>query len=314
MASLRKRSALVCMAIVGGVSTGALLSASDGRAQTGADPGVGPTERGTVEERSMEPGPTMRSTTPRTDAAVADRERRVARERAGDHGRYRDHRHGETYVAGFGGVTFGGRASGLSGRGDALGTPIPDPDLSNSILYGMKIGYFHPGRLNWLGLEVEAFNMTPHYQQVGAQPGSHLRLTTLAFNAIARTKLACRDDRRDHRDSRDVNRRDGDYSVLEDNARCPVHLYAGAGLGVFFAETSNEFGRSTDNARAGLNALAGVKYFFNEHFSVFAEYKFNYVDLKFDQNQYAGVNSGPTAGLNGRHMINNVVGGLALHF
>jgi hypothetical protein len=188
----------------------------------------------------------------------------------------------------------------MEGRGTAVGQPVPS-DLSDSIVYGMKIGYFHPGRLNWLGLEIEGYNSTPHLKQSGPAPGSHLRLTTLGLNAIARTKLACREDRRD--------RRDEDYdSPLADNARCPLHLYAGAGLGVFFAETSNQFGRSTENARAGLNALAGVKYFFNEHVSLFAEYKFNYVDLKFDQ--FAG----PTAGLNGTYLINHVVGGVAVHF
>lgn len=104
-----------------------------------------------------------------------------------------------------------------------------------------------------------------------------------------------------------------DYSAIHDNARCPLQLYAGAGLGVFFAETSNQFGRATDNARAGLNVLAGTKYFFTEHIALFAEYKFNYVDLKFDQNRVVG-GGGSTAGLNGTYMINHVVGGLAFHF
>ena len=49
-----------------------------------------------------------------------------------------------------------------------------------------------------------------------------------------------------------------DWSPLDDNVRCPLQLYAGAGPGIFFAETSNQFGRSTDNGRVGLNALAGA--------------------------------------------------------
>jgi hypothetical protein len=61
--------------------------------------------------------------------------------------------------------------------------------------------------------------------------------------------------------------------ALRDNARCPLQVYAGVGVGVFFAETSNQFGRATDNPRAGLNALAETKYFFNEHIALFAEYK-----------------------------------------
>ena len=87
---------------------------------------------------------------------------------------------------------------------------------------------------------------------------------------IARKKLACR-DRREHReaDARNPEYWDpDDYSALHDNARCPLQVYAGVGLGVFFAETSNQFGRATDNARAGLNALAGMKFFFNEHIAL----------------------------------------------
>ncbi len=311
MASHGKYRMLLGLAMVGGLSAGALIwSASDGQAQTMGDPELGPTDRGTLDRRSLESGPST-STTPRTDEAVAERERRLERERT--HQRYaaRDHRHrGEVYIGGFGGGTLAGTTSGMVGRGSQLGDPVASPDLADSIVYGLKVGYFHPGRLNWLGLELEAFNSTPHLKQSGLQAGSHMRLTTVGLNAIARTKLGCRDDRprdgvRDRRDD------DAYGSPLADNARCPLHLYAGAGLGVFFAETSNQFGRSSENARAGLNALAGAKYFLNEHFSLFAEYKFNYVDLKFDQNQPL---DGPTAGLNGTYMINHVVGGLAVHF
>lgn len=267
-------------------------------------------DRGTVQGGQIEPAPP--SATPRTDDAILERQRRAEEERLRSE-RYDRRPHGETYVGGYAGATFGSTTSGMEGRGSALGTPVDDPSLANSVIYGMKVGYFHPGRLNWLGLEVEAFNTTPHMKETGGQPGSHLRLTTLAFNAIARTRLACRDDRRDIRDRRDTRDRgdEYDFSPLHENARCPLQLYGGVGLGIFFAETSNQFGRSTDNGRAGLNALAGTKYFFNEHVALFAEYKFNYVDLKFDQNQIVG---GPTAGLNGMYLINNVVGGLAYHF
>ena len=80
------------------------------------------------------------------------------------------------------------------------------------------------------------------------------------------------------------------------------------GPGIFFAETSNQFGRSSDNGRVGLNALAGAKYFLNRNLAVFAEYKFNYA--QFDFNQALG----STAGLNGEYKASHVIGGLALHF
>jgi opacity protein-like surface antigen len=279
-------------------------------AQGTVEPQIGPGQPGAAEQGTTDTGP--RTTTPRTDQAIAEQQRLAEQERAM---RYRDeHRHhGETYVAGYGGITFGSTTTGMEGRGSALGATMDDPNLANSAVYGIKFGYFHPGRLNWLGLEVEGFNSTPHIRESGGLPGSHLRLTTLAFNVIARTKLGCRDRRDDRRaDARNPAYPDADdYSALRDNARCPMQVYAGAGLGLFFAETSNQFGRSTDNARAGLNALAGMKYFFNQHVALFAEYKFNYVDLKFDQNQVVG---GATAGLNGTYIINHVVGGLAIHF
>lgn len=274
---------------------------------------VGPGQPGTAEQGTMDTGP--KSATPRTDQAVAEQQRRADEERMARAQRYREehHHHGETYVAGFGGVTFGSTMTNVEGRGTALGASVDDPSLANSAVYGIKMGYFHPGRLNWLGLEVEAFNSTPHIKESGGLPGTHLRVSTLAFNVIARKKLACR-DRRDPRqpDVRDARYWDADdYSALDDNARCPMQVYGGVGLGLFFAETSNQFGRATDNGRPGLNALAGMKYFFNKHIALFAEYKFNYVDLKFDQNQVVG---GSTAGLNGTFLINHVVGGLAFHF
>jgi hypothetical protein len=241
--------------------------------------------------------------TPRTDRLIAqaraDERERTEREMRS---RHRD-REGEVYVGGFGGATLGNfsTTNNVEGRGAVAGQTFADPNLQWSAVYGLKIGYFHPGRLNWLGLEVEGYHSNPHIKQSGLQPGSHMRLSVLGLNAIARTRMACRDDRRTDRD-------DPDFSPLHENARCPLQAYVGAGLGVFFAETNNQFGRSTENARAGLNALAGVKYFFNEHLAIFAEYKFNYVDLKFDQF------NGSTAGANGTFLINHVVGGLAVHF
>ncbi|ALA59126.1 opacity family porin [Nitrospira moscoviensis] len=245
--------------------------------------------------------PRMGGGTPRTDRLIAQA-RAEERERMREEMREVRNREGEVYIGGFGGATLGNvsTSANMERSGALAGQGYPDQNLQNSAVYGLKIGYFHPGRLNWLGLEIEGYNSNPHLIQSGLTPGSHLRLTVLGLNAIARTKLGCGDRKRD--------RDDPDYSPLHENSVCPLQPYIGAGLGVFFAETNNQFGRSTENARAGLNALAGVKYFFNDHIALFAEYKFNYVNLKFDQF------SGPTAGLNGTMLISHVVGGLAVHF
>ena len=208
---------------------------------------------------------------------------------------------GEVYVGGFGGFTWGHDFTDAEGTGSLKGQTLGTRGLANSMVYGAKLGYFQPGRLNWLGVEVEGFNTTPHLKESPGAPGSHLRVTTLALNVIARSTLGCGRSDRDHRDT-------DSSSALDDHARCPLHVYAGAGPGIFFAETSNQFGRSTDNGRVGLNALAGLKYFMNRHMSLFAEYKFNYARFDFSQAQ------GSTAGLTGNYLASHVVGGLAWHF
>lgn len=233
-------------------------------------------------------------------------------------------REGELYVAGFGGFTLGHSFSNTEGRGTLATQDIGSFDLANSVVYGMKVGYFHPGRLHWLGLEMEGFNTTPHLEQQGNLPGSHLRVATLAFNVIARKRLGCREYDRDHNDrtrhSKNYDDKDDrymkhgrhhyydDHSSQEANARCPLQVYAGAGPAIFFAETSNQFGRSTDNAEVGVNALAGMKYFVHRNVSVFGEYKFNYAGFDFPQLQ------GTTAGIQGNYKASHFVGGLAVHF
>lgn len=78
--------------------------------------------------------------------------------------------------------------------------------------------------------------------------------------------------------------------------------------GIFFAVTFNQFWRSSDNGRVGLNALAGTKYFMNRYLAVYAEVKFNYAKFDFNQAQ------GSTAGLREDYIASHVVGALAWHF
>ena len=248
---------------------------------------------------------------PPTDERVTP-ERSMPRERLAERTLVRERvverrQEGEIYVGGFGGFTWGHQFDSAEGTGSLKGLTSGNLDLANSVTYGAKVGYFHPGRLNWLGVEIEGFNSTPHIKQGLGLPGSHLRVTTLALNVIARTKLGCgflSDRDRDTRD--DVHR--SSWSALDENARCPLQFYAGVGPGIFFAETSNQFGSSTDNGRVGLNALAGTKYFVNRQLAVYAEYKFNYAQFDFTQAQ------GQTAGLRGDYTASHVVGGLAWHF
>ena len=256
-----------------------------------------------VEERTQEVGPPSRDPVMHERVVPQERvgERTVVQERVVER-----RREGEVYVGGFGGFTWGHDLQDAEGTGSLKGQTFSTLGLANSVVYGAKLGYFHGGRLNWLGLEVEGFNSTPHLKEGSGLPGAHLRVTTLAFNVLARTTLGCRPDDRD-RDHRD-DLRGASWSSLDDNTRCPLQVYAGVGPGIYFAETSNQFGRSTDNGRVGLNALAGLKYYMTRQLSIFAEYKFNYA--KFDFNQAEG----STAGLHGEYLASHVIGGLAMHF
>lgn len=131
-------------------------------------------------------------------------------------------------------------------------------------MYGGKVGYFF-SRLNWLGVETEAFTTTPHVKQQfttisflgaplvsGTGIGNHFRVTTWALNLIAR------------------------YPGER------FQPYAGAGLGVFFARMSDLPGSSSDTA-PGLNALAGARFLIAKQVALFGEYKYNRATFEFDE-------------------------------
>lgn len=232
---------------------------------------------------------------------------------------------GEFYVAGFGGLTLGQGFSNV----DGIGTGIPNGqaattgfNTANSVIYGMKVGYFLPGRLNWLGFEMEGFNTTPNLKQQGDLPGSHLRVTTLAFNLMARKRLGCRTDDRTRYDSvrhatydesgrhyeKNGQRYDG-WSPEEENERCPLQVYAGVGPGIFFAQTSSsQFGQSSDLGEVGVNFLTGAKYFVHRNIAIFGEYKFNHAGFDFART-YSN-----TAGFQGNYSASHFILGLAAHF
>ena len=231
-------------------------------------------------------------------ARAAERETRIERKLV---------RPSETYVAGFGGYTFGGKINDMEGTGFLSGLNLNDRDLADSGVYGGKLGHFFGNRMDWLGVEMEAFNTTPHVEQQGLVPGSHFRVTTLAFNLIGRLKLGCKTktERTETRTEREIR-----YETRYEREFCRLQPYAGVGLGVFFANLSNNGNSVSDNAVPGLNALAGVRYYFTERIALFGEYKYNYA--VFDAST-----SGPfggAGGFKGDYQANHVVGGLSFHF
>lgn len=245
----------------------------------------------TEEERARDRNAELRSQERAREARAAEPENR------------RDWRRpSELYLAGFGGYTFGHGINNVEGTGLASGNNFGNIGLKNSGVYGAKLGYFFADRLNWLGVEIEGFNTTPHIEESSFSTSSHLRVTTLAFNAIARAKMMC--------DSDDGRRHDSPRTSDRDARRdfCRLQPYVGAGLGLFFARASSAGSSVSDNAAPGLNALAGVRYYITRGVAVFGEYKYNRVNLDFD-------NLGGTgAGLSGTYSVSHVVGGLSFHF
>lgn len=286
------------------------------QAQTDAQPRIG-TDPATADDQFLSP------------AERAERARQAERARAGvappDRVRYEEeyHRPGEFYVAGFGGYTFGGSSFT---NAQVAGAPSRGFNLDDSGIYGLKMGYFMPDRLNWLGFEVEGFNTSPNLKPSAngpggtALPGASLRVTTLAFNAIVRGKYLCGPSQNEpsRRTTTETQRttvetQRGVYGHREETF-CPLQPYVGAGLGIFFAHTNGIGGgnSASDNAVPGFNGLAGVRYFISEHIAVFGEYKYNRATFNFDNVGATG--PGAAGGLNGDYSVHNIVGGLSFHF
>ncbi len=164
-----------------------------------------------------------------------------------------------------------------------------------------RLGDFFLSALNWFGVEAELFNTTPHIEQQGAAAGSHMRVTTLAINAIARAQFACE---KKHLDTEQVTERFAFQYVTE---FCRLQPYAGVGLGIYWVDISNSTFAAHANFVPGFNALAGVRYYLTDRIAMFTEYKYNRATFNF-----AGVQG--LAGFEGVYSINQIVGGISYHY
>lgn len=179
----------------------------------------------------------------------------------------------EWYVGGQAGFSKPNDLEDIEGIKSAKGITLNDQDLHNALGYGMKIGYFFPDRMNWLGLEFEAFTSNPHIKQqtvtastggssitLSSVAGTHFRVITPAVNLILRFP--------------------GYY----------VEPYAGAGVGAFIGTLSSDAGSDTDLS-PGVNALGGLRFYFNDEIALFTEYKYNYTKFEFSDSYIKGTYS-----------------------
>jgi opacity protein-like surface antigen len=197
------------------------------------------------------------------------------------------HSTAEMYVAGMVGYTAPNDLTNVEGNGVNSGISLSDLEMQSSVAYGGKIGYYFP-QLNWLGIETELYNTTPHVKQqsptasgfgftvpVGTLPGFNVRVLTWGINAVVR------------------------YPGKT------FQPYAGVGLGVFFAEAKFQ-GQSDSDTAPGLNALAGIRLFATDHLAVFAEYKYNRASFSFTNANVIGFDADYSA--------NIFMGGVSYHF
>jgi opacity protein-like surface antigen len=174
----------------------------------------------------------------------------------------------EWYVGGFGGLSLPGTLSDVTvtknfGRfGATAAARSSDTALENNLVLGAKAGYFFEAH-KWFGVETEVFTFTPNLTQqplIVAQPGkaafgftvpgSHIRVTALALNAITR-----------------------------DTASERFVPYGGVGMGVFYVDSNDFKGKPVLNP--GLNLIGGARYFLFDHVALFGEFRYNVVTLRF---------------------------------
>ena len=210
----------------------------------------------------------------------------------------------ELYLGGQVGATLPFEFDRVEGTGSASTSgPI---ELSNSLLYGGKVGYFLPSYLNWLGVEADVYHATPHFKQHGysltgaggtsttVMEGIHLGMTTLAMRVVIRNpgRIPGEPDTRFEPGA-------GLWQRFEP--------YGALGPAFFFTHTSTN-GSTSDDTGVGVSFALGSRFFLSPQLALFAEYKLDAAKLSL-MNALA-----PGVGLQGDYTAHNLVVGMSYHF
>lgn len=164
-------------------------------------------------------------------------------------------------------------------------------DVSNSLLYGFKLGMY--SKSGFLGMETEVFQTNPNFNQqrvvvndpagpiTDPFPGRNARVTTWAFNVVGRVPVTER-----------------------------LQVYAGVGPAIFFSRLHSDGLTQTDN-RAGLNTQLGLNYSLTPQISLFGEWKFNKTSFHYDT--VGDVAANHVAGFTTDYSAHNIVFGITYH-
>jgi opacity protein-like surface antigen len=190
------------------------------------------------------------------------------------------------YIAGQVGYAMPSDLSDIKGTGSSTGMTSTNLSLQSGLAYGLKVGGYFPGVLNWLGMEVEGFYNQPDIKAQtatlttpgGSQPqpidATRVRVATFAVNVLARYP--------------------GET----------FQPYIGIGGGVNVADLAETPTISSDFTTAPcVNALAGVRAFVTERIALFGEFKYNRSTFKFSENE-----------LEAKYQTTMFMGGLSFHF
>jgi opacity protein-like surface antigen len=185
----------------------------------------------------------------------------------------------EWYVGGQAGVNFADQLKDIQGTGNQRGGGAPDFDLKNAVVYGGKVGYF-PGNGSF-GLELDAFNSTPHIKNLDDIPGIHMRVTNVGLNLLLR---------------------------YPGQTFQPYAGIGGAALIAHISESPLNGSASDSDVGSGLNLLTGIRAFVMPYVAVFTEYKYTQGTLIFDRA------FPPGGGFSGDYRAQHLVFGVSYHF
>jgi opacity protein-like surface antigen len=185
----------------------------------------------------------------------------------------------EWYVGGQVGANFADRLTDIQGTGNLQSLSSPDFDLQNAVVYGGKLGYFPNNRS--FGIELDAFNSTPHIKNLDDAPGIHMRVTNVGINVLLR------------------------YPGQT------FQPYVGLGGGALIAriDDSPPNGSVSDSdVGSAFNVLTGIRGFVTPYVAVFSEYKYTQGTLTFDRA------FPPGGGFSGDYRAQHLVVGVSYHF
>jgi opacity protein-like surface antigen len=185
----------------------------------------------------------------------------------------------EWYVAGQAGVNFADQLKNIEGTGALQSAVAPDFDLKNAVAYGGKLGYFSGN--GSFGIELDAFNSTPHIKNLDNVPGIHMRVTNVGINVLFR---------------------------YPGQTFQPYAGIGGAALIAHIGDSPANQSVSDSDVASGLNVLAGMRAFVMPYVAVFTEYKYTQGNFFFDRA------FPPGGGFSGDYRAQHLVFGVSYHF